>query len=286
MQWLTVILAAAFMLALAAAMTWILQRAWRAWAVHEDPRVVAVEEMLAGLDCGQCGYPTCNDYAHAILEKGDPINKCRPGGKRTAEALANLLDIEMPVVGSHLAVVHCGASHEQRLQKKDYRGEPTCGAADVLSTMQGCTYGCLGLGDCERSCPFDAIHVIDGLAVVDASKCTACGNCVRACPRDIITVEDFKSRPMLVVACCNHDPGKDTRSVCEVGCIACGICEKTCELFTVRRNLSYVDYESYDPDAHGPALREASEKCPTGCLPLRAESTHHNSTPNSRSSHP
>jgi ferredoxin len=150
-----------------------------------------------------------------------------------------------------------------------YQGEPTCAAATVLGTTQGCVYGCLGLGDCERSCPFDAIHIIDGLAVVDFTKCTACGNCVRACPRDIITIEHFKAPRALVVACCNRDPGKDTRAVCKVGCIACGICERTCDLFAVEKNLSRMDYERYDPVLHADSLREASEKCPTGCLPFR-----------------
>jgi len=50
-----------------------------------------------------------------------------------------------------------------------------------------CAHGCMGLGSCERSCPFDAVHVgEDGLAHVDRGRCTGCGNCVEACPKRII----------------------------------------------------------------------------------------------------
>jgi RnfABCDGE-type electron transport complex B subunit len=270
MTWLIVSLAAAVMLVLAIVMTWILGRAKRAWAVHEDPVVEKVQNALAGLDCGQCGHPTCNEYAHGIVEEGERIDRCLPGGPPTARAVAEILGIEAPEVGDHFAVVHCGADQTQRRGQVAYRGEPTCAGADVVGNVQSCVYGCLALGDCERSCPSDAIHVVDGLAVVDFHKCTACGNCVSACPRDIITIEHFPSEATVVVACCNRDPGKETRKVCPVGCIACGLCVKVCgELFEVRRNLSRLSYDEMDPDAHAAALVEASRRCPTGCLPYR-----------------
>jgi len=269
MSWLIVALAAVVMLSLAIAMTWVLGRAMRAWQVHEHPVVEEVEEALAGLDCGQCGHPTCNEYAHGIVEEGERIDKCLPGGAESTQAVADILDIEAPEVGSHFAVVHCGADRTQRRGQVPYKGEPTCAAADVVGTMQACVFGCLGLGDCERSCPFDAIHVIDGLAVVDFHKCTACGNCVRACPRDIVTIEPFKAPDVMVVACNSRDPGKDTRNICPVGCIACGICAKVCDLFEVKRNLSRLDYDAYDPQRDAADLAEASERCPTGCLPFR-----------------
>ena len=67
-------------------------------------------------------------------------------------------------------VVHCSARSDQRYQQTPYRGEPTCSAANLVAGVQGCTYGCLGLGDCVRVCDYDAIHIVDGLAVVDYDK--------------------------------------------------------------------------------------------------------------------
>jgi len=51
---------------------------------------------------------------------------------------------------------------------------------------KNCSVGCIACKMCERACQFDAIHVIDNLAVIDYSKCTGCGACVEKCPTKII----------------------------------------------------------------------------------------------------
>jgi len=48
---------------------------------------------------------------------------------------------------------------------------------------------CVGCKLCEKACPFDAIHVVDKLAVVDYEKCTLCGACVPVCKFDALKVE-------------------------------------------------------------------------------------------------
>lgn len=48
---------------------------------------------------------------------------------------------------------------------------------------------CIGCGRCEAVCPFDAIHVVDGIAVIDHSKCTGCGKCVPECPVECLSLE-------------------------------------------------------------------------------------------------
>ena len=39
---------------------------------------------------------------------------------------------------------------------------------------------------CERTCKFDAIHVVDNVAVIDYTKCKNCTMCAKACPRNAI----------------------------------------------------------------------------------------------------
>ncbi|MDI6799364.1 MAG: RnfABCDGE type electron transport complex subunit B [Actinomycetota bacterium] len=45
-----------------------------------------------------------------------------------------------------------------------------------------CKKGCIACKACEKVCEFDAIHVIDNLAVIDKDKCTDCKKCVEKCP--------------------------------------------------------------------------------------------------------
>lgn len=49
-----------------------------------------------------------------------------------------------------------------------------------------CSSCCIACKKCEKSCPADAIHVIDMLAVVDYEKCIGCGRCVSVCPQKCI----------------------------------------------------------------------------------------------------
>ncbi len=63
-----------------------------------------------------------------------------------------------------------------------------CSSKDIgKNVMQVCSVGCIACKICEKNCPFDAIHVIDNLAVIDYDKCKACGICANKCPKGTIT---------------------------------------------------------------------------------------------------
>ena len=36
----------------------------------------------------------------------------------------------------------------------------------LVQVEKACSYGCMGYGSCVKACQFDAIHVVDGVAVV------------------------------------------------------------------------------------------------------------------------
>ncbi len=46
---------------------------------------------------------------------------------------------------------------------------------------------CVGCGECARTCPFGAIQIRDGKAVVNETLCRGCGACVSACPTGAIS---------------------------------------------------------------------------------------------------
>jgi dihydroorotate dehydrogenase subfamily 1 len=45
---------------------------------------------------------------------------------------------------------------------------------------------CNGCDVCETACPYEAIQVVDGLAVIDRARCERCGLCVTRCRRGAI----------------------------------------------------------------------------------------------------
>ena len=261
MIWALMILAGATMLVLATFMATVLGWANRAFHVEVDPRIDRVNEALPGANCGGCGYVGCNEYAEAVVLAEEAVDKCTVGGESCAAEIAEILGVEVRQSWPARPVVHCGAGYPQRLQRADYRGERTCASANLIAGVQGCTYGCLGFGDCAAACAFDAIHVVDGLATVDYDKCTGCQACARACPRNIISIVPFKAETMLAITCSNKDFGKDVKAVCKVGCLGCKACQRVSKLFTVEDNISRIDYDQYDP-ADLDDLHVALDKCP------------------------
>jgi Na+-translocating ferredoxin:NAD+ oxidoreductase subunit B len=265
MSWVIIGLAAVTMLAMSLVFSFILGWANRAFFVEVDPRIDAAIEVLPGANCGGCGYVGCGEYAEAIVLDNAPVNKCTVGGDSCIKALADVMGVKAEAGYPWRPVVHCGARTQDRLGRSPYIGERRCGPANLVTDIQGCTYGCLGFGDCTRACSFDAIHVEDGLARVDYEQCVGCGACAKACPRNIITMAPFKSETMLVVECSNLDAGKDVKSVCKVGCLGCKACERASGMFTIQNNLSTIDYDNYTIENLKTGLT-AARKCPRNRL--------------------
>ena len=143
-----------------------------------------------------------------------------------------------------------------------YHGHLTCGsAAQVAGGGKGCFWGCLGLGDCELACDFDAIRMNrHSLPVVDEDKCTACGDCVEVCPKDLFSLHPASHR--LWVACSSLEAGDELLEDCEVACTACGRCAMDApgDLITMKYNLPVVNYSA------GRQTADPIERCPSGAI--------------------
>ncbi|MBW2591803.1 MAG: RnfABCDGE type electron transport complex subunit B [Deltaproteobacteria bacterium] len=265
MTWVTIGLSAGSMVGMAIIFSYILGWANKAFHVEVDQNVEKIIEVLPGANCGGCGCVGCGEYAEAVVAGEAEVNKCTVGGEGIAAEIAAIMGVEVSDTAPIRPLVRCNAHYDDRLQRSEYRGEPTCAAAGLIQGVQGCTYGCLGFGDCVSVCNYDAIHIVDGLAVVDYEKCVGCGACVKACQRGIIAMAPFKYDRILAVTCSNPDSAKDVKAVCLVGCIGCKLCVKSCDLFEMQGNLSAIDYEKYSSD-HAEDLKKAVDKCKPGCI--------------------
>ncbi len=56
--------------------------------------------------------------------------------------------------------------------------------ANAMITVD--TSRCIGCGECEEVCPYGAIEVIDGDAVVNPGLCHQCNRCIETCPEGAI----------------------------------------------------------------------------------------------------
>lgn len=213
--------------------------------VEEDPKITQILEVLPGANCGGCGFPGCGGLASAIASGNAPVNGCPVGGAAVAEKVGAIMGVEASTSEPIAAFVKCGGTCDKAKEKYEYFGIDDCNMAVQLASggSKSCTYGCLGLGSCKKACAFDAIEIVDGIAVVDKDKCVTCGKCVSACPKHIIELLPAKKK--VKVQCSSKDIGKNVMQVCSVGCIACKICEKNCpfDAIHVIDNLAVIDYD-------------------------------------------
>ncbi len=216
----------------------------RKFAVKRDERVDKIENLLPGANCGGCGYAGCLGFARALVEGEASPYDCAPGGVEMAHEIADLLGLEKTDKVPVVAVVGCMGG--DRVEPKiDYNGINSCKALTLLSdNIRACPYGCIGLGSCVEACPFDALHMVDGCALVDDPKCTGCGKCVSVCPKNLIHLVPKVKK--VRVTCSSLDRGKSVKAICDVGCIGCGICAKNCpvECIELKDNLAVIDHDT------------------------------------------
>ena len=235
--------------------------------MYEDPRIAQVGEVLPQANCGGCGYPGCSGFADACVKAGSLEGKfCPVGGQPVMTQIAGILGLDAVAAEPMVAVVRCNGTCANRPRTNMYDGAKSCAiAASLYGGETGCSFGCLGCGDCVEACQFDAIHMNPetGLPEVDEAKCTACGACVKACPKNIIEIrpQGKKSR-RIYVQCVNKDKGGIARKACTVACIGCGKCVKVCpfEAITLENNLAYIDPNKCK------SCRKCEEACPQNTI--------------------
>lgn len=137
-----------------------------------------VNQLLPQTQCGQCGYGGCLPYAQAMVEQGEALNRCPPGGCQTLKALGNYFQRD---VTPWLAAMQAQAL------------PPTLA---YIREME-----CIGCTKCIQACPVDAIlGAAKQSHTVLADECTGCGLCIPPCPVDCID--------QVTVSALRYDPQK------------------------------------------------------------------------------
>ena len=215
-----------------------------AFKVEVDEREILVRAELPGHNCGGCGFPGCDGLAAAIAAGTAPVNGCPVGGAAVADKIAAIMGVESGSSDKKVAFVKCKGTCDKTRVQYQYFGIDDCSKVAVVpgAGEKACSYGCMGYGSCVKACQFDAIHVVDGVAVVDKEKCVACGKCVAACPNHLIQLVPYKAEHL--VQCSSHDKGKDVKAKCDNGCIGCTLCTKQCEAgaISMDNNVAVIDY--------------------------------------------
>ena len=227
-------------------------------AVKTDPREDKVVNALPGANCGGCGYAGCQAMATAIVAGEAPVNGCPVGGEAVAKKIASIMGVEAGDSVRLRAFVKCHGDCENASSDYEYTGIEDCSMVTFVpgGGPKSCNYGCLGYGSCVKACPFDAIHVVNGIAVVDKDACKACGKCVEACPKHLIELIPYDNK--YAVACSSNERGPEAMKKCKVTCIGCGICKKNCpnNAIIVDKNLAHLEYDKCE------GCGVCIEKCP------------------------
>jgi electron transport complex protein RnfB len=230
--------------------------------VYEDPRIDQVEDMLPHANCGACGFPGCRPFAEALVAGQILPGKCSVSSDEGRAAIASFLGVALGAEEKRVARLACNGGMNVAINQAYYKGVSTCQAATLISGGgKACSWGCLGYGDCEVVCDFDAISMNEfGIPVVDVQKCTACGDCVEACPKGLFSIHPISHR--LWVACKSLEAGDEVLDVCDVGCTACGKCAMDAEdnMITMVKNLPVINYSKNHK------TQDPIQRCPTGAI--------------------
>jgi len=132
--------------------------------MKNKPTIEQIDALLPQTQCGLCDYDGCKPYAEAIVQQGENIDRCPPGGVDTLNKLAEITEQDAtPMI----------ADMKQK--------QKTVMVAIIREDA------CIGCTKCIQACPTDAIVGAAKLMhTVITNDCTGCELCILPCPVDCI----------------------------------------------------------------------------------------------------
>jgi electron transport complex protein RnfB len=258
-----IIIAVFIMVVLGLFFATLLALAYKKLRVFEDPRIEQVESMLPGSNCGACGRPGCHAFAESLVNGEYMPGRCSVSSASGIEAIAGFLGVNAGFEEKRVARLLCAGGKQESHNQADYYGQGTCRSVSMVTGgNKDCVWGCLGLGDCERVCDFEAIAMNeDGLPVVDPILCTSCNDCVEVCPKELFTIMPVSHK--LIVQCRSLLEGDSALERCSVACNACARCvaDAAPGLIQMKNNLAIIDYSKNEL-----ASPQATKRCSTNAI--------------------
>ena len=124
------------------------------------------------------------------------------------------------------AFVLCSCDKKCKLDRSLINTEYTCiMAKTVFGSSLDCKFACLGLGDCAKICPQEAI-IIKNMTAIITNNCCGCGKCVSICPQNIIDLIPTDTKKALI---CGNDSDEIT----------------SCSKYKSEENISWNDKKDF-----------------------------------------
>lgn len=142
------------------------------------------------------GYPSCHAAAqlaggpkqcqYACIGLGDCVNACEFNAITIKNTIAEVDENKCTACGMCESI--CPRNVIRLLPRTSTVSVRCRNLAPAREAKDSCSNACIGCKRCVKECKYDAIEVINGVAVIDPDKCTHCGDCAKVCPCNCIVI--------------------------------------------------------------------------------------------------
>lgn len=115
-------------------------------------------------------------------------------------------NVSSTLVTDKKAIVLCSCNKTFSVERNELNLQHTCFMINSDNgTGTDCKFSCIGLGDCVKACPQQAIEIKNHTAVI-TNLCNGCGKCLDVCPIHIIQLVPKDTEKLVVCANKFKDP--------------------------------------------------------------------------------